>query len=141
MKTNPKNGGGWKSQSEEPRVMCHLVEGNLEPRCVMLRVGTYVALQVVEVHIFPGSYFVGVDGGRVVAMSEEDVVEFVLGEAFSDGSLINKGIYLPQLALESHLFHQASRGGLHYGFSVAGMAAAGVGPKARGVVFGEGTLL
>lgn len=108
--------------------MCHLVEGDFEPRCVMLRMGAYVVFQIVEVHVFPRSHLVGVDGGRVVAMTEDDVVEFVFGKALPDGSLINKGINLPQLTLESHLFRQAPRGGLQRGFAVAGVAATGVGP-------------
>ena len=37
--------------------------------------------------------------------------------------------------LYAHLFHEPARGGLFQGLAGTGMATAGVGPQARGVVF------
>ena len=57
------------------------------------------------------------------------------------GCLIYKGIGFVYLAVHAHLFHQATLGGFVGGLAVAGMAATGVGPQARGVVFRQSALL
>ena len=119
----------------------HLLKSNLEPLRVMFGVIFYVFFQVVEAHIFPRFHFVAVDVGLVVGLADEDVVKLVLGEALPDGGLIYKGVDLAHLASHTHFFHQAALGGLGCRFSGAGMAAAGVGPKAGGMVLREGALL
>ena len=119
----------------------HLFKSDLEPFRVMFGVVFEVFFQVVEAHVFPRFHFIAVDVGRVIALADEDVVKLVLGEALPDGRLIYKGVDLAHLASHTHLFHQATLGGLGCRFACAGMAAAGVGPEAGGVVLREGALL
>ena len=97
--------------------------------------GLHVVGDVVEAHVFERGDFFGVDGWGVVALAEPHVIEFVFDESESDRSLINKGENLVHVAGEAHLFVQPSGCCLFEGLAVAGMAAAGVGPQSRGVVF------
>ena len=128
-------------REQHPCMSLHLLKSNLEPLRVMFGVVFYVFFQVVEAHIFPRFHFVAVDVGCAVALADEDMVKLVLGEALPDGGLIYKGVDLAHLASHTHLFHQATLGGFGCRLACAGMAAAGVGPKAGGVVLRKGALL
>ena len=74
-------------------------------------------------------------------MAEPHVVEFVLGETEADGSLIYKGEDFVHVAGHSHFFLKAACGGFCQRLALSGMATAGVGPQAGGVVLRQGSLL
>ena len=118
-----------------------LFKGDLKPFGVAFGVVFHVLLDGFEAHVFPGSDFFGVDDRSVVGMAEPHVVVFVFDEAESHRGLIYKGEDLVHLDGHAHLLHEAAGGGLLHGLALLRMAAAGVGPQAGGVVFGEGTLL
>ena len=109
-------------------VVGHFLEGNLEPLGITLGMKLEVGFQGVDTHIFPRFHLFTVDLWNLVALPYENVVKLVFGESLPNGSLIDKGVDFVHIAVHSHLFHQATRSGLQRGFSVAGMAAAGVGP-------------
>ena len=117
------------------------LEGDLEPFGIAFRVGFHVVGDVVEGHVLPGGYLVGVDDGGVVGGPEPDMVEFMFDESEAYRGLIYKGEDLVQVAVHAHLFLESPSGGFFQGLAIAGMTAAGVGPEAGGVVFRQGALL
>ena len=122
-------------------VASHFLKGDLEPFCVMLGVQSDVFFQVGDGHVFPRGDLFGVDARNVVALANPHVVEFVFGEALPDGCFIYKGVDLVHFTMHTHFFPKAARGGFLQCLTVTRMAAAGVGPEARGVVLGQSPLL
>ena len=118
-----------------------ILKRNLEPFGVTFRMLLDVAFKLGKAHVFPRCDFFIINNRCVVAVSDDDMVEFMLGETLPDRCLIDKGIGLFHVAFHAHFFHQSSACGFFDGFVFAWMAATGVGPKARGVVFREGALL
>ena len=118
-----------------------LVEGDLKPFRITFWMGFHVGGDGVEAHVFERGHFLGVDDGGVIGSAEPHVVELMFYESEADGGLIYKGEDFVHVAGEAHLFFQASCRGLFEALAAARVAATGVGPQARGVVFREGSLL
>ena len=89
-------------------MMRHFLKGNLEPLSVMFGMQLDIFGQVVKAHVFPGFHLFVVDIGLVIALSNPDMVKFVLGKAFSDGCFIYKGVNFAHLAAHAHFFHKAA---------------------------------
>ena len=101
----------------------------------------HVFFDKIEAHVFPSGHLIGVDDGSVVALSKKYMVELVLNETQSYRCLIDKGEHLLHFTGDAHLFQQSAGSGLFHGLAVTRVAAAGVGPQSRGVVFGKSSLL
>ena len=118
-----------------------LVEGDFKPFGIAFGMGFHVGGDGVEAHVFERGHFLGVDDRGGVGSAEPDVVELVFYETESDGCFIYKGENLVHLAAHPHLFLKAAARGGFQCLTIARVAATGVGPQARGVVFREGSLL
>lgn len=69
------------------------------------------------------------------------MVEFMFDESLHHVSLIDKAKSLFKFALHTHFLLQAAISSIMKRFTVARVATAGIGPEARGMVFGQSPLL
>ena len=122
-------------------IINELVECNLEPGGIVGWILLYIFGYILDGFVFVRLHFVPINNRCCVGGADEHVVELMLSESLHHVGLVDEAECLFEVALHAHLLHQTAFGGLFERLAVTRMAAAGVGPQSRGVIFGERTLL
>ena len=101
----------------------------------------YFPGKIILTYVAPGLHFIAIRKGHGICNACEHVIEFVLGETIIKARLIDKIETVSEATLHTHFLLQPPVRSRGYGLSRAGMAAAGVGPQAGGVILISGPLL
>ncbi len=115
--------------------MVKFIENNAEPDRVLFGLLLHIGLNVFDRHPLPGFDFFGIDLGLAAVAPDHDVVEFVFGKPVVERRFVDKVEQFGQFGFEPHFFKQASPARLDVAFALALVAAAGIGPEQRRMVF------
>ena len=117
------------------------LECNLKPSGIICRILLDILFDILDSFVFIRLHFCPINNRCCISGANENMVELMLGETLHHVRLVDKAERLFELALHPHLLHQTAFCGILQRLAVTRMAAAGVGPQARSVVFCERTLL
>jgi hypothetical protein len=115
--------------------MVKFVENNAEPNGVNFGMRLHIGFDVFNRHPFPGLDFFGIDLRFFVVIPDHDMIEFMFGQAVVEWRFVNEMEQFGEFGRETHFFEQSAFSGFGVGFAFALVAAAGIGPQQRRMVF------
>ena len=114
---------------------------NLKPGGIVCWIFFDIFSDIFDSFVFIRLHFFPINNRCRVGGANKHMVELMLGKALHHVGLVDEAERLLEVALHPHLLHQAAFCGILQRLAVTRMAAAGVGPQTRSVVFGKRALL